>query len=194
MPTFQLAVADRLRFVEDKELCLLCFSFDHVVEQCRSNYRCTDMNSDGIICNARHSRSIHHVPDPTGPVLNDNPDRNIENTGSASLSCKNDNVCPPKEFQPAMQQPRVTPLAGTRKRSDCIPTVRISKPKAERKTRLPYSHSMQSNRYRFYKGHMDITGSYDSPLHHNAAKTHGFDYRISDIPLSTNTQSARFRR
>ena len=205
-PRFKsLEVADRLRFVEDKELCLLCFSFDHVVEQCRSKYRCTGMNLDGGICNAKHSRSIHRVPDPTDPVSNDNPDRNIEHTGSASLMCENDNVFPQNQFQPEILKPPVTPLAGTRNRSDYIPTARISKPGAERtiydikradlrrpRARLPYSHSMQSNRYRFYKGHMDITGSYDSSLYQKTERINGFDHKTSDVPFCSNTHSARF--
>ena len=83
-----LGLPDRLRFIEEKKLCSLCFSNAHAVEHCRSQYRCTALNLDDSICNARHSRVIHHVTTGNQDFDVNHTMNNNENTGSASLTIR----------------------------------------------------------------------------------------------------------
>ena len=73
--------AEKMCFVNDKKLCLLCFGNNHNVDNCRSPYRCTALNSDDSVCNAMHSRSIHCDLNMSNTVDN-------STTGSANLTVR----------------------------------------------------------------------------------------------------------
>ncbi|XP_059058272.1 uncharacterized protein LOC131851744 [Achroia grisella] len=75
-----LSVKSRFDFVKENRLCLLCFSNNHTLKQCRATYRCE-------ACNYSHHTLLHFdKPKPEAPVVDEKASSSTVLTSIANIS------------------------------------------------------------------------------------------------------------